>query len=190
MVQDSFVVTLPWDLQDKSQGDYATTVLANDDVAAIRAVAEDMAQEIMIGSGHTKFASLAAHRKYVDDLVVHGLAQGGVVQRADDAGEAAGRVVPDETTELHDYLVDKYPEHQFEIVEKSSLDVECDEAPDSIIVVTVDDFSLHDLFSSQCGRFTVDPMTEYRIEMVDAELVRDHNKIAIAYELDTPGARP
>jgi hypothetical protein len=85
---------------------------------------------------------------------------------------------PMSTQELKDYLSKKYPNHAVAIINKDENYSDHDEAPEQLIQITTNDFSIVDLFSSECGRFHAEPFTTYGIEKKDADLIRMHNKLS------------
>jgi hypothetical protein len=81
--------------------------------------------------------------------------------------------------ELKDHLTRKYPSHLVQVVKKDDYYSEWEEAPEQVIQMTMNDFSIVDPFTSECGRFGVDPQATYGIEKADADLIRNHNKIIL-----------
>lgn len=81
--------------------------------------------------------------------------------------------------ELKDHLTRKYPSHLVQVVKKDDYYSDWDEAPEEVIQITRNDFSIVDPFASECGRFGVDPLATYGIEKADADLIRNHNRIIL-----------
>jgi hypothetical protein len=82
-----------------------------------------------------------------------------------------------ETQALYNHLTQKYPTIEVSVVGKADAGVALDDAPDHVVQIVHKDCGIVDPFTSECGRFVVDPALVYGIEIADAQLMRDHNKV-------------
>lgn len=76
---DLYNVTLPWNPNDRSEGEYATTVHAENADCALRAAAEEMAD-----SGEKAFDLDGEREEYIDALVKFGKHSGYVCKTSDE----------------------------------------------------------------------------------------------------------
>jgi len=76
------------------------------------------------------------------------------------------------------YLSAKYNKLTFATVGKNESCVEDEEAPEVLVSIEYMDMSIIDPFSSECSRFIVDPVVQYKIELKDAQLISNYNKVS------------
>jgi hypothetical protein len=69
-----------------------------------------------------------------------------------------------------------YPKMVWEIGDKDETSYVDDEVSDRLLGLVTADTIIFDLFSSECGRFEVDPEQQYGVSLPVAEAVKKFNK--------------
>lgn len=81
------------------------------------------------------------------------------------------------TQELLTHLKSKYPNTEFSL--EATTDYEEPNLPEQLISVIHNDMAIVDLFSSSCSRFEANPLVDYGINLEDAILIKQHNKVSL-----------
>jgi hypothetical protein len=71
----------------------------------------------------------------------------------------------------------RYPTFSFTIVSKAESGIDDADVPDQLISLGFEDMSIIDPFSSNCGRFSVNPSEAYGLNEQNALLIKEHNKV-------------
>jgi hypothetical protein len=83
-------------------------------------------------------------------------------------------------TELANRLTDQY-EREFQVCKKEHVGCEDEhDAPPYVVGFLHDGIFVVDPFSSDCGRFSGNPVLSYGISVRDALAIRQHNKVVVA----------